>query len=465
MTKFIYLCIEIQLILTMKKTSLCLIVGAILLPNTLCAQFKVLSNGSSNANTFSCGSLSCTSLSSPSLSTNTIKNEGTVLSKRLGLGISSSVTPESYLAVGNEGNSYTTACLLSQRRIGVNVNTAPEPNGAIGIQSFATNSVPNPYIPYNPYNIAVRAIAGEMESVKDVRSFGISALLHGTVGTALYAGTTPYEFTHNGKYAAYIHGDATLQNGTLNAVVTQTNDSTLMQSVTELDEAAIFDKLDQLQAVQYTLQNPTYICPYLTTEGIKKDTTLYRFSKDFVSRTRYGFAVAQFGSIFPELVYALPDETEGIEYTALVPILSEGLKIEHRTTMLLQDSIAQLSAQLQQAQTILIETISELEALKKAVYGTSAPIQAQGDAPALGQNTPNPFSEQTEISIHLPIEVQSAYLFIYNLAGEQQKEYVLSERGDFTLTIEAATLYAGHYIYTLVVDGQIIDSKHLILTK
>ena len=383
----------------------------------------------------------------------------------MGLGISSSVTPESYLAVGNKGNSYTTAYLLSQRRIGVNVNTAPESNGAIGIQSFATNSVPNPYIPYNPYNIAVRAIAGEKKSANDTRSYGVSALLHGPVGAALYAGTTSVEMVHDGRYAAYIHGDATVQDGTLNAVVTQCNDLTLMQEVETLDETMIFDKIDQLQAIQYTLKNSSYSYPYLTTEGVKKDTVANRYSNDFASRTRYGFSQEQINETFPELVYTLPDQTVGVDYSALVPILAEGLKLEHRTTETLKDSLSELAMQLQQTQTLLIETISELEALKKAVYGTSAPIQAQGDAPALGQNIPNPFSEQTEISIHLPIEVQSAYLFIYNLAGEQQKEYVLSERGDFTLTIEAATLHAGHYIYTLVVDGQIIDSKHLILTK
>ncbi|MBP5259897.1 MAG: hypothetical protein J6Z12_04615, partial [Paludibacteraceae bacterium] len=158
----------------MKKSLFYLIAVLLLTPSTLVAQLQVQSDGTTKGSTFF---------------SNTIKNNETVFSKRLGLGVSTSETPESDLAVGNKGNSYTTAYLLCRTRIGINVNTAPQPNGAIGIQSFAINSVSNPYIPYNPHNIAVRAIAGEKSSIKDVRSYGVSALLHGPKGTALYAGT------------------------------------------------------------------------------------------------------------------------------------------------------------------------------------------------------------------------------------------------------------------------------------
>ena len=434
----------------MKKSLFYLIAVLLLTPSTLVAQLQVQSDGTTKGSTFF---------------SNTIKNNETVFSKRLGLGVSTSETPESDLAVGNKGNSYTTAYLLCRTRIGINVNTAPQPNGAIGIQSFAINSVSNPYIPYNPHNIAVRAIAGEKSSIKDVRSYGVSALLHGPKGTALYAGTTPYEFTHNGKYAAYIYGDATVQNGTLNAVVTQYNDTTLMQETKPLGETDLFDKLGQLQGIQYSLVNTSYTYPFLAINGIPRDTTLNRFSDDLANRTHYGFSPTTFKEVFPEMVYTLPDQKEGVDYAALVPLLAEGLKLEHRTTQMLQDSLSQLSAQLQQTQTLLIETISELEALKKEVYGTPASPQAQGDAPSLSQNTPNPFTESTEIDIHLPADVQTAWLFVYNLAGEQQQEFQLNERGDTSVTIEGSSLSAGHYIYTLVVDGQIIDSKHLILTR
>ena len=338
---------------------------------------------------------------------------------------------------------------------------------SLGIQSFVAPTFAQSNVLYNPFNLAVRGVAGNHSRLTTKRSIGVSALLCDKKdnGSALYAGITESEFTHDGRYAAYINGNATVQNGTLNAVVAQYNDSTLMSNAAPLNETPLFDKIEQLQPLQYTLLNKTFSCPTLTLEGSQKDTVLNYFSDEFASRLRYGFDHKQLKAAFPELVYALPDQTEGADYTALVPILLEGVKIEHRTSEALKDSLTELSAQLQQTQTLLIETISELEALKKQVYGTPASPQAQGDAPSLSQNTPNPFTESTEIDIYLPAGVQSAYLFIYDLTGEEQEEFVLTARGQIAQTIEGGSLTAGHYIYTLVVDGSVIDSKHLILTK
>ena len=65
----------------------------------------------------------------------------------------------------------------------------------------------------------------------------------------------------------------------------------------------------------------------------------------------------------------------------------------------------------------------------------------------------------------MPTSAETAYLFIYDLSGEEQEEFVLNERGNFTQTIVGGSFTAGHYIYTLVVDGSVVDSKHLILMK
>ena len=438
----------------MKKTFLCLLLGALCTPCTLTAQLKVQSDGTTKGTIFY---------------SNTVKNNETVFSKRVGLSLPSNTqTPNSVLSVGSFGTPYVTAYLDCKTKVGIQITHSTSgsgPGSAIGLQSVITNGVHDSHSNYTPYNLAVRAIAGDSQSVSDLRSYSVSALLNGPKGSALYAGTTPFEFTHEGRYAAYINGNATVQNGTLNAVVAQYNDSTLMSNAAPLDETLLFDKIEQLQPLQYTLLNKTYSCPTLTLGGERKDTVLNYFSDEFASRLRYGFDHKQLKSAFPELVYALPDQTEGADYTALVPILLEGVKLEHRTSEALKDSLAELSLQLAQAQTLLIETISELEALKKQVYGTPASPQAQGDTPSLSQNTPNPFTESTEIDIYLPAGVQSAYLFIYDLTGEEQEEFVLTTRGNITQTIEGGSFAAGHYIYTLVVDGSVIDSKHLILTK
>ena len=41
----------------------------------------------------------------------------------------------------------------------------------------------------------------------------------------------------------------------------------------------------------------------------------------------------------------------------------------------------------------------------------------------------------------------------------------LSDRGDLKITIDVSTLQKGMYLYTLSVDGKIVDSKRMILTE
>lgn len=82
----------------------------------------------------------------------------------------------------------------------------------------------------------------------------------------------------------------------------------------------------------------------------------------------------------------------------------------------------------------------------------------------LKQNRPNPFRTSTVISCELPESVSDAFLCVYDLNGQQKLRFNLSERGNVDVTIDGNTLPAGMYIYTLVCDGQDIDTKRMILT-
>ena len=83
----------------------------------------------------------------------------------------------------------------------------------------------------------------------------------------------------------------------------------------------------------------------------------------------------------------------------------------------------------------------------------------------LCQNTPNPFSSNTEIVCHLPETTQQAAIYIYNLQGTELKAYPLTQAGLNTITVYGSELPAGMYLYTLVADNDIIDTKRMILTK
>jgi hypothetical protein len=84
---------------------------------------------------------------------------------------------------------------------------------------------------------------------------------------------------------------------------------------------------------------------------------------------------------------------------------------------------------------------------------------------ALFQNNPNPFSVNTEIKMTLPETTKQATLIVYNLEGKQLKDIVVQERGNTKAVISASELAAGMYLYALIADGKVIDTKRLILTK
>ena len=89
----------------------------------------------------------------------------------------------------------------------------------------------------------------------------------------------------------------------------------------------------------------------------------------------------------------------------------------------------------------------------------------QQDKPILYQNTPNPFSSNTEISCDIPISFNSAFIYVYNLQGVELMSFPITQTGYSAVTVYASALPAGMYLYTLVVDGVIIDTKRMILTK
>jgi hypothetical protein len=49
--------------------------------------------------------------------------------------------------------------------------------------------------------------------------------------------------------------------------------------------------------------------------------------------------------------------------------------------------------------------------------------------------------------------------------GRQIDSYTIPSRGATEIIIEGESLDAGIYIYSLIADGQVIDTKRMILTK
>ena len=81
----------------------------------------------------------------------------------------------------------------------------------------------------------------------------------------------------------------------------------------------------------------------------------------------------------------------------------------------------------------------------------------------LFQNSPNPFSSETEIKFLLPEKFNSAQLIISDANGRQMRSEVLN--GSSSIIIEPGELAAGTYTYSLVIDGITIDTKQMVIAK
>ncbi len=84
--------------------------------------------------------------------------------------------------------------------------------------------------------------------------------------------------------------------------------------------------------------------------------------------------------------------------------------------------------------------------------------------PVLYQNNPNPFSQQTQIKCFIPSNAMVSNIYIYDMQGTQIKEVQINGTGNEAITIQGSELKAGMYMYSLIIDGKVIDTKKMVLT-
>jgi hypothetical protein len=138
----------------------------------------------------------------------------------------------------------------------------------------------------------------------------------------------------------------------------------------------------------------------------------------------------------------------------LIPVLVEAIKEQ-------QKIIENLSAQVE---TIENDCCNKNDNLKSGTISSNEDNLAENQA-KLFQNAPNPFSNQTTIEFKLPQTVQSAQLHICNMTGTLLKTITVNQRGAGQETISGNEFIPGMYLYSLVADGKIIDTKQMLLTE
>ena len=183
---------------------------------------------------------------------------------------------------------------------------------------------------------------------------------------------------------------------------------------------------------------------------------------------QHGIVSQEVEKIFPELVedaYApsttgnpktdgAPQAYKGLNYIGLIPILTKAIQ-EQQIQI---DALKKQVANMQSTETFVVSnatntTIQEQELLTNKAY-------------MLAQNVPNPFTQSTTIKYSLPNATNKAVIVILNLTGTLIQQYNLPiVKGNNQITVQAGSLAAGKYIYSLLVNGTEVISKTMLLTR
>jgi hypothetical protein len=173
------------------------------------------------------------------------------------------------------------------------------------------------------------------------------------------------------------------------------------------------------------------------------------------SKKRLGFIAQDLQKIFPELVEQDSAGYLSIDYIGLIPVLVEAVKEQQETIEVLQDRITAIET----------DCCNKEDKLKSGLINSSVELNLDVASAKLYQNNPNPFSTQTTVKFEIPETIRSAQLHICNMTGTLLKTITISQRGNGNEKINANEFVAGMYLYSLVCDGKIVDTKQMLLTN
>ena len=280
-------------------------------------------------------------------------------------------------------------------------------------------------------------------------NFGVAGGLNGSNGAGIFGttGAGPCFMQLNGSYAGYFDGDTYVDGNLTASAVYSLSDVRLKQDIVSLSEAGstkggVLDQLQKVNVIEYNLkaidheESSLSKCRHFMTSANPNRTES--------ARRHYGVSAQELQKIYPDLVLEGQNGYLAVNYTELVPLLIR--------------SIQELKAELDKVR----QGESDMAISRRMAKRTSSDNSASGNV--LYQNTPNPFREQTTIQFSLADEVNDAAICIFDMTGKMLKKLpVLS--GESSVRVNGWELGEGMFLYTLMVNGQEIDTKRMILSK
>ena len=264
-------------------------------------------------------------------------------------------------------------------------------------------------------------------SFADAAALRVIAIRGRTNGQALFEasiyGETPQ--VNGSQFAAFFDGE------TFSTTGWGPSDAKLKENVKV--EENVLERLSKLTAVTYNFKNITEL--------------------NLPRSIQHGFIAQELAEVFPELTQDIAKpvfdkdgkidsnfEFKSVNYTGLISILTS--------------AVNELNGEIK----VLKEEIEDLR------NGTDSEKNSKtiSQKVVLEQNIPNPFSDRTTIKYQLPQGTSRASLIIFDMNGGIKKEFPLTENKS-EISVTASQIGKGLFIYSLVQNGQILETKKMII--
>jgi hypothetical protein len=253
-----------------------------------------------------------------------------------------------------------------------------------------------------------------------------------------------------------------------------TSDGRLKTDVNKIGNSR--SQLRKLNGVSYHLLNKEEKVPVSKLKSLQANDTIALTEKEKRNKAEYealaakrkantpkrmGFIAQDLLKVYPELVSQDSSGYYAVDYIGLIPVIVEAMKEQDSLIESQNETIKSLKSQV----ATLIDCCEGKSKSKNKSLELDNATSTNLESAILYQNSPNPFSETTQIKFYLPTSVKNAALYIYDMQGIQKKKIEVSQRANGSVTIHGSEFVAGMYIYTLIADGKEIDTKRMILTE
>ena len=294
---------------------------------------------------------------------------------------------------------------------------------------------------------------GEALGANGYHNFGlVGALFPNDKGAAVF-GTTEvsiYPVHLNSDYAGYFYGNVCVDGPLTAYSLYVISDETRMTNATSLSDTSLgtrgstLDNLLSLDVKSFNLKQQEEVRADASRNiSASQAEHINQVEKDKSMQQHFGISAQELQRIYPELVMERGDGSLVVNYVEMVPLLLR--------------SIQELKAE--------VEELKSSEAVRHSpVRSGVQTIATSATGAQLFQNKPNPFSERTVIRFSLPENTSNAQICIFDMTGKMLKKLPVSSGMD-SVSINGYELGEGIYLYSLVIGGQEVDTKRMIVSK